>query len=195
MQQLLVQLLDRTYPCEVKHSKRARYLRVKLTNTGALSVVVPSRVGMSQIEAFLASQSDWIERNLKGLSPINHKPNALHLVYLDEIWNISYSSNQQLASVLVRPLDSFGVECLGDVDNTVLLHKGLGKWLKHKAEQVIPARLSVLSELHGFHFNRVTIRGQKTRWGSCSSSKNINLNYKLLFLEPELVDYVLIHEL
>jgi predicted metal-dependent hydrolase len=44
-------------------------------------------------------------------------------------------------------------------------------------------------------YNRVSIRGQKTRWGSCSSDKNINLNYKLLFLEPEFVKYIIIHEL
>ena len=195
MQQLLVQLSGKTYPCEIKHSKRARYLRIKLTNTGVLSVVVPSGVQINQVKTFVSSQTQWIERKLKCLSPVNNKPNELRLTYLDETWNIEYLRDQQLASVYVKTKDNFQLECNGSVDDTELLHSALGKWLKQKAEQVIPSRLSVLSELHGFHFNRVTIRGQKTRWGSCSSSKNINLNYKLLFLEPALVDYVLIHEL
>jgi hypothetical protein len=44
-------------------------------------------------------------------------------------------------------------------------------------------------------FNRISIRGQKTRWASCSTQKNISLNYKLLFLPPDLVHYVFVHEL
>ena len=56
-------------------------------------------------------------------------------------------------------------------------------------------RLDVLAQLHGFRYNRVSIRNQKTRWGSCSSKNNISLNKKILYLPPELIDYVLLHEL
>lgn len=195
MAQILLQLEDRTYPCEIVNSKRARYLRIKLTNTGSLSVVVPKGVGANQVKAFVLSQRDWVERKLKGLSPVDKKPNELKLAYLDETWVVEYQPHQQLTSLKANSTDDLTIQCIGAVDDIALLHKVLGQWLKSKAEQVIPDRLAALAELHGFHFNRVTIRGQKTRWGSCSSSKNINLNYKLLFLEPPLVDYVLIHEL
>ena len=47
----------------------------------------------------------------------------------------------------------------------------------------------------GLRYHRCTIRGQKTRWGSCSSRKTISLNYKLLFLPPHLVRYLFVHEL
>jgi predicted metal-dependent hydrolase len=193
--QIILQLEDKTYPCEIVHSKRARYLRIKLTNTGALSVVVPKRVGGDQVKAFVLSQTDWVEQKLKGLSPVNNRPNELELTYIDEIWAVEYHVDQQLTSLQAYTKDASTIQCFGAVDDIALLHKVLGQWLKGKAEEVIPDRLAALAELHGFHFNRVTIRGQKTRWGSCSSSKNINLNYKLLFLEPPLVDYVLIHEL
>ena len=55
--------------------------------------------------------------------------------------------------------------------------------------------LQELAELHGFHYQRLSIRAQKTRWGSCSHQKNINLNCKLLFMPEEVVKYVMIHEL
>ena len=77
MAQIILQLEDKTYPCEIVHSKRARYLRIKLTNTGALSVVVPKRVGGDQVKAFVLSQTDWVEQKLKGLSPVNNRPNEL----------------------------------------------------------------------------------------------------------------------
>ncbi|MFO7555078.1 MAG: YgjP-like metallopeptidase domain-containing protein [Desulfobacterales bacterium] len=56
-------------------------------------------------------------------------------------------------------------------------------------------RLNELSEQHGFRYNKVSVRNQKTRWGSCSSKNNINLNIKLDRLPDNMIDYVLLHEL
>ncbi len=56
-------------------------------------------------------------------------------------------------------------------------------------------RLRDLAAEHGFFYNRATIRQQRTRWGSCSSKNNINLNIKLFGLPGELIDYVILHEL
>ncbi len=56
-------------------------------------------------------------------------------------------------------------------------------------------RLNELSRRYGFTYNRVFIRNQKTRWGSCSAKNNISLNMKLLRLPQELIDYVILHEL
>lgn len=67
--------------------------------------------------------------------------------------------------------------------------------IKALARQYLPVRLAMLAEQHGISYQRVQIRGQRTRWGSCSSTGTISLNYKLLFLSPTLVDYVLLHEL
>lgn len=63
------------------------------------------------------------------------------------------------------------------------------------AEDKLTARLRQLAEKHGFTYNRVTIRNQKTRWGSCSPRNNISLNIKLTLLPAELADYVMLHEL
>ena len=59
----------------------------------------------------------------------------------------------------------------------------------------IRQRLAELAEEHGFSCNRVTIRNQKTRWGSCSANNNISLNLKLALLPARLMDLVLLHEL
>ena len=66
---------------------------------------------------------------------------------------------------------------------------------KVKAKNILTGRLKYLAEKHGFTYNRVFIRNQRTRWGSCSHKNNISLNAKLVLLPEELVDYVILHEL
>ena len=63
------------------------------------------------------------------------------------------------------------------------------------ARKVLCRRIGELAQLHNFVYNRISIRKQKTRWGSCSSKDNINLKMNLLHLPSELMDYVLLHEL
>ena len=64
-----------------------------------------------------------------------------------------------------------------------------------KAKRKLSRRLNYLSEKYGFTYNRVFIRNQRTRWGSCSHKDNISLNVKLIRLPDELMDYVILHEL
>lgn len=66
---------------------------------------------------------------------------------------------------------------------------------RQKALEFLPKRLSDLAAKHGFTCNKVTIRNQKTRWGSCSAKNTISLNMQLIRLPLELIDYVILHEL
>ncbi len=66
---------------------------------------------------------------------------------------------------------------------------------KSKAKQKLTRKLKHLALKHGFTYNRVFIRNQKTRWGSCSHKNNISLNMKIIRLPEELMDYVIMHEL
>ncbi len=63
------------------------------------------------------------------------------------------------------------------------------------ARRKLQIRLDALAVLNGFTYNRLCIRNQKTRWGSCSATNNINLNVKLVLLPNRLIDYILLHEL
>ena len=63
------------------------------------------------------------------------------------------------------------------------------------ARKVLIDRLNLLAKKYGFTYNRVFIRNQKTRWGSCSTKNNINLNVNLVRLPDELIDYTILHEL
>jgi len=66
---------------------------------------------------------------------------------------------------------------------------------RKKAGQVLVSRIEQIAAKHGYTYNRVTIRNQKTRWGSCSEKNNISLNMKLVLLPDELRDFIILHEL
>ncbi len=73
-------------------------------------------------------------------------------------------------------------------DQSYLLHK-------EQARTLVNERLIYWNTFYKFSYNRVAIRNQRSRWGSCSSKRNLNFNYRLVFLPVELVDYVIVHEL
>lgn len=66
---------------------------------------------------------------------------------------------------------------------------------KKNSLEFIKSRLEVLNNNYNFSFNKINIRNQKTRWGSCSKKGNLSFNYKIMFLPLSLADYVIIHEL
>lgn len=67
--------------------------------------------------------------------------------------------------------------------------------LKQKAQAYIPERVEYFANIMGVDYGRITIRKQKTRWGSCSGKGNLNFNCLLMLTPPEVIDYVVIHEL
>jgi predicted metal-dependent hydrolase len=75
-----------------------------------------------------------------------------------------------------------------DVQKEYAEHKEAARALCHE-------RLDHYNQHYQLKFNRVAIRNTRSRWGSCSSKKNLNFNYRILFLEPELQDYLIVHEL
>ncbi|MFZ4631592.1 MAG: M48 family metallopeptidase [Patescibacteria group bacterium] len=66
---------------------------------------------------------------------------------------------------------------------------------RERARKLITERAEYFSKLYNFKYNKINIRDQKTRWGSCSRRGDLNFNYKLIYLSPEVLDYVVVHEI
>lgn len=75
------------------------------------------------------------------------------------------------------------------------LRRMLEAALRHEAKRLLPPRLEMLAARHGFRYKRVGIHNTKSCWGSCTSSRSINLSLSLMLLPEHLIDYVLLHEL
>ena len=64
-----------------------------------------------------------------------------------------------------------------------------------QARRFVENRINYFNKFYNFKMNRVAIKNQSTRWGSCSSKGNLNFNYKIIYLRPALADYLIVHEL
>ena len=114
-----------------------------------------------------------------------------------EVWRLHYDQTHS-PDIVIRPsltTTGFRVAFSGNCNNRHLLQKAMVEWLKGVGKRHLIPQMRALSQQLALPINRVTVRHQKTRWGSCSCKRNINLNTNLLFLNPDFVRYVMVHEL
>jgi predicted metal-dependent hydrolase len=142
----------------------------------------------------------WIERQLARLAKEEPKrvggglPTALELRALSERWGLEYQPYAATRrQVIERAGRSLALNC--EASDTASASALLAPWLREKARSYLIPRLAQLSKETGLDYRCVQIKWQRTLWGSCSSKRRINLSARLIFLPPELVRYVLVHEL
>lgn len=178
----------------VRYSARAKRLQVRVRPWAGVEVIAPRRCSERRIESFVRAQREWIESAARSLPPVpphDSLPREIALTALGVAWPVRYAapvrgpSAERDGRLLLR----------AGADEPDEARRALRVWLADKARVSLVPRLAVLAERYDFHYRRVCIRGQRTRWGSCSARKHLSINYKLLFLAPELVDYLLVHEL
>lgn len=183
---------------QVKVNARAKRMRIKITPHGKVQVVVPKRISMLEIESFVHTNLEWIKKTQNKLSQLREAtpelnfepPNIINLVAVDKSFSIRYFHSLQKPSI-VEDGQTLVIHAASDD----LRREALKFWLQQKAEKILIPWIGSVARQHGLVFNKVTVRSQKTRWGSCSAKKNINLNRNLLFVAPELVQYLFAHEL
>lgn len=190
----------KTASYSIRVSTRAQRVRLKVTPTDGLCVVVPQGFDKRRVPALVAQKQRWIEKALLRVGsgerarPVVELPQHLRLPALGERWRITHKAEGK------------GTRLVVDKENQKLVIHAehlrkkpafacLKIWLKAHAKTTLTPQLVALAWEYGFKVNRVTIRNQVSRWGSCSADKNISLNMKLLFVTPEQLRYVLIHEL
>ena len=187
----------------VRVSARARQVRLQISPQDGLIVVAPRYFDLARIPALIERKRGWIENHLRrfaalpgGREPMSPliMPEVIDLPALGESWQVSYSPmNTALVGIVSGAPGELKV--YGAVHHQPACREILIKWLRRRTREKLCPWLSALAAEHGFAFRESVVRGQKTRWGSCSSKGTISLSYKLLFLEREWVRCVLLHEL
>jgi len=181
----------------VRRSPRARRMRLTVSPLGRVEVVVPRRMAQRHVEPFVREHRDWIVATQHRIESERADcggageglPQQIELRAIGELWRVEAETAPRSG---VR--EAAGTLYLKGEDDPTR-YAALRRWNSRKAKQYLLPWLQQWSDNSGLRFNRLTIRGQRSRWGSCSSGGNISLNRKLLFLPPEQVDYILVHEL
>ncbi|QQE65859.1 metal-dependent hydrolase [Leptolyngbya sp. BL0902] len=202
-----LELLERTPPglpaYRVRESRRARHVSIKVHLNGDIEVVIPPGFDVAQVPDILHKRREWLWQTVRQVEyktaqldeeHFEPKPNQVDLRSRQQTWDVLYQAGPSQRLTLTQPRP-FTLMLRGHVDDDTACTDLLRQWLTRKARAEFAPWLRELSFDVGLPFNKVSIRGQKTRWASCSTHKDISLNYKLLFLPPELVHYVFVHEL
>lgn len=160
---------------------------------GAVSVRGPWRTSLKEAERVLRDHAPWVwEQTRRALA---HPPaektwtEGSPVPILGETLRLEFTrtgSTRQVGPVIRVPLAH---RENGTVD------AALEKWYRRRATAHFRERLAHWSARMGVTYTRLVVRGQKTRWGSCSATGTISLNWRLLERAPALVDYVIVHEL
>jgi predicted metal-dependent hydrolase len=187
-------------PFTLKKSKRVRFVKLKASVHAGLELVVPLRFNQKYIPKILEANKEWIIKQLDKIQLERDNisnaamPEEIAFPALGQIWKISYiTSNNKKLQLLSRPHKELVL--LGNITNRSACEKLLLGWVKKMARTHLPELLEEISEEIGLRFSSVNIRSQRTRWGSCTTTKVINLNFKLLFLPAHLTKHIMLHEL
>ncbi len=193
---------------------RARRVRLRISAQDGLEVIVPRGFDERQIPHLLREHRRWIDRTMRRMAA-RHAPEAtdrlpdrLVLQAVDEAWQVRYRPNGS-PRIRIAEQDGWTLVLSGHTSDQAACRQALRRWLLRKAREHLVPWLTHLAQEQGFAFGKVTIRSQRTRWGSCSQRRErpggsdrvpdsqctLSLNAKLLFLPPRLVRYVLLHEL
>ena len=180
----------------VRVSPRAKRVILKAIPGKGLEVVVPKGFNQRRLPAILQSKRPWIEQTLLRLSKEKELvvPTHIYLKAVDEHWQVQYKpTSDSRVSVRQRTTALLLVE--GDVGDVLLVIETLKRWLSLRARLHLVPWLINLSHEFELPFKKTIVRGQRTRWASCSKLQTISLNRGLLFLPRHLVRHVFLHEL
>ncbi len=189
-------------PFRIRASRRAKNPSVSVCVHRGMTITVPDGYSERRTRRLLDEWRPWIDEQLRKLAehqasmPAERRaalPERIELPAVQQAWDLIYvSDNQRSCRVKANPSQLI---VSGPLDNHQAVRAALRRWLARQARAALVPWLADLSSAHGLTYARVTIRGQRTRWGSYTSNRTLNLNYLLMFLERDLVRCVLLHEL
>jgi predicted metal-dependent hydrolase len=180
-------------PFAVRVSPRARRLTARVHVGGRVEIVVPIGVNAHAVRDFVQRFTPWIDRKVEAMrglmAPAESIPPVIEFAYTDERFSVEW---RHLA---LRKVTEHGQHITVQAPDERAARSLLQGWLKRAAQERLAPRLLHLAMNLKYTVARVAIRCQRTRWGSCSTRGTISLNCSLVFLRPEIVRYLFVHEL
>lgn len=205
----------------VRRSARSRRPRLSLSPRGALSLVIPAAWPLARARALVPDFLPWLERawpRFAASRPAPALPESIALPLAGRELAVAVGGDfaaGRAASAGAASLVRLGagsrrvllletgesLRLFGATDDLALCAEALGRWCRAHATRLLPPHLAALAAAHGFAPPRVNVRGQRSRWGSCSRGRgwaaapHVQLNWRALLLPRPLLDHLCLHEL
>lgn len=187
----------------VSYQRNRKSIQLKITSPNHLNITAPTKFPKEGIEKILFEKNKWIVKQIAKLkaattNPINKsighdatvlflgQPHTLKFIIKDTNKPAVHLEGNQI--ILTLPP-------LAAKDTVTIPRTLLRQWYIDCAVKNLSSKTSLWASTIGVHPKRITIKEQKTRWGSCSSRGNINYNWRIIMAPSEVIDYLVIHEL
>jgi len=191
----VLELPDARLAYAIRASARRRTLGLELRADGSLTVATPRSLSLATIRAFVESRRAWIDAKralLTQLAP----PRRL----AEHGTCLPYLGTELTLNVSIAPIRRAACRCESGrlvikVPRSTAIRPAIEAWYRREAATHAAARLAHFAPQVGRAARKLVIRAQRTRWGSCSARGTISLNWRLMQAPPEVLDYVVVHEL
>jgi predicted metal-dependent hydrolase len=178
-----------------KSPRRTRSLALKVDKRGQILAMTPVATRLCEVERFIISRQAWIRRQLaqhQQLETQKQEAKGQSLWVMGEQLTVDKLVG---ARNLIEPGPGLIKVITRQPQDENQLDRRLTRWLREQAGRVLPSRLEKLSQKTGLTGSGLQIKSYTARWGSCRHDGLIQLNWKLIKTPPEVIDYVIIHEL
>lgn len=198
-----MKLQNRTIEWSVRYSTRRRTIQLRIVNLQCLEVTAPTGTGMDRLQQVLREKSAWLLRQLQRLetaaanstnASLTHGATVLYqgaphslLLLADGGKKPQVTRNHGAIAIHLSELVGY--------DNDPAVYRALKNWFGEQAQIRLLERTRYWASHIGVTPQRIVLRDQKTRWGSCSSCGAISFNWRIIMAPPPVLDYLVIHEL
>jgi predicted metal-dependent hydrolase len=176
---------------KIIHSKR-KTIALIIETDGSLTVRAPLRFSRDRIEQLVIEKEAWIRERQERIRLHTTAPHCFEIgelfYYLGKTYPLRYADRQPQPLVLS---DSFQLKR----NLKPRAKQVFTAWYRDQARQIINERAQLLGNRYHLFFKEIHITRARTRWGSCSSRGALNFSWRLVMAPPEIIDYVIIHEL
>jgi predicted metal-dependent hydrolase len=179
-------------PIQFVHNRRARRYIIRLRPDGSVRATVPRVGSLREARAFAERSVGWIARQLQKRArhpaPVSSWGPGTEILFRGTTVSLAVSANHDLYTIQFAD-QTIHTAATGNFRPVV------ERRLWHLAKRELPERTAQLAALHEIDISRVTVRNQRSRWGSCSPRGTVSLNWRLIQTPDFVRDYIIIHEL
>lgn len=188
-----LEVADRRVPLVLVRNPRARRYVLRLNPDGTARVTVPRGGSATEARRFAERSKDWLQRALQRQANQPARPSHW-LVGMPVLFRGESVVIEKVAGGAGKTI-RLGTEVVRVADSVTDLRPAIEKHFWRLATQELPPRVQHYADQHQIRIQRVSIRNQKSRWGSCSRRGTISLNWRLIQTPPRVQDYIILHEL
>lgn len=172
-------------------NKRAKRIKLQFCSYRGLIISSPKKLSQKRLEAICVEHQEWIQKQLTKYPPktVEAQPCDLNLVALEKTYQLTFVKHDK--HKLIEHDHQLVIQGQQSTQQIIALKN----WIRKQAKSLFDLKLQAWSNKTQLNYLKLSVRSQKSRWGSCSSTGTISLNDQLLFMPSSVLDYIIVHEL